>query len=128
MFARFDQSGRSIEVTNLVNPEYESDYVAVPDGVSGPILFLENGVVRPATSEEFAAMAAQAAADFMASEARVERNRLLRTSDVLVLADRWAAYTAAQKTALSTYRQALRDVPMQAGFPATIDWPVAPSI
>lgn len=28
--------------------------------------------------------------------------------------------------ALLTYRQALRDVPAQAGFPAAVTWPVAP--
>jgi hypothetical protein len=30
------------------------------------------------------------------------------------------------QAAWTTYRQALRDVPDQAGFPADIKWPVAP--
>jgi len=30
------------------------------------------------------------------------------------------------RDAWATYRQALRDLPQQAGFPVTIDWPVKP--
>tara|TARA_R100001086_G_C11606484_1_gene194632 strand:+ start:209 stop:463 length:255 start_codon:yes stop_codon:yes gene_type:complete len=52
--------------------------------------------------------------------ARQERNILLSESDVYALADRitdeWR-----------TYRQALRDVPLQAGFPDNISWPVKPT-
>lgn len=51
--------------------------------------------------------------------ARQERNILLSESDVYALADRitdeWR-----------TYRQALRDVPLQAGFPDNITWPTKP--
>ena len=49
-------------------------------------------------------------------KARIERDVLLSDSDVYALADRitdeWR-----------TYRQALRDVPSQAGFPDNITWP-----
>ena len=52
--------------------------------------------------------------------ARQERNILLSESDVYALADRitdeWR-----------TYRQALRDVPAQAGFPDNITWPTKPT-
>ena len=37
------------------------------------------------------------------------------------------ADTHEQYVAVLTYIQALRDVPSQSGFPATIDWPVAPA-
>ena len=51
---------------------------------------------------------------------RNQRNTLLNESDVYALADRitdeWR-----------TYRQALRDVPSQAGFPDNITWPVKPT-
>jgi len=39
---------------------------------------------------------------------------------------RWAAMTEERRAAWSAYRQALLDVPQQAGFPDNIDWPVAP--
>jgi hypothetical protein len=52
-------------------------------------------------------------------KARIERDVLLSDSDVYALADRitdeWR-----------TYRQALRDVPSQAGFPDNITWPTKP--
>ena len=37
----------------------------------------------------------------------------------------WAK-DAAQKSAYTDYRKALRDVPQQAGFPTTINWPIEP--
>lgn len=36
---------------------------------------------------------------------------------------RWAALTADQQQVLADYRQALLDVPQQAGFPNDITWP-----
>ena len=62
----------------------------------------------------------------IATEARAERDRLLADSDKHTLADRWAAMSAAQQTAWATYRQALRDVPEQPGFPQSIQWPIKP--
>jgi hypothetical protein len=52
---------------------------------------------------------------------RAERNALLIASDWTQLAD-----APVDKAAWATYRQALRDITAQAGFPWTIDWPVAP--
>ena len=46
---------------------------------------------------------------------RNERNDLLLESDWTVLAD--SSLTAEQKTEAETYRQALRDIPSQEGFP-----------
>lgn len=38
----------------------------------------------------------------------------------------YATLTAEQQQELQAYRQALLDVPQQAGFPATIEWPAKP--
>jgi hypothetical protein len=40
---------------------------------------------------------------------------------------RYAALTAEEQQELATYRQALLDVPAQAGYPATVVWPTPPS-
>lgn len=56
-----------------------------------------------------------------AAQVRAERNSKLAASDWTQLAD-----STADKAAWATYRQALRDITEQAGFPWTIDWPVAP--
>lgn len=57
---------------------------------------------------------------------RFERDRLLEESDVHVLPDRWATLSEEQKQAWSSYRQHLRDIPNQSGFPNEIDWGVKP--
>jgi hypothetical protein len=56
-----------------------------------------------------------------AASVRNQRTELLKDSDWTQIAD-----STADKTAWATYRQALRDVPSQAGFPWTITWPDAP--
>ena len=55
-----------------------------------------------------------------AIQVRTQRDKLLATSDHMALADRIT-------DSWRTYRQALRDVPAQSGFPASITWPVEPS-
>ena len=55
---------------------------------------------------------------------RNKRTALLKESDWTQTID--SPLSAEQKQAWATYRQALRDVTAQAGFPWTIDWPVAP--
>ena len=57
---------------------------------------------------------------------RAERDTRLLASDAVVLPDRWARMTAEQQQAWSDYRQALRDVPLQQGFPLEIVWPTKP--
>ena len=55
-----------------------------------------------------------------AIQVRAQRDALLEASDSMALADRIT-------DAWRTYRQALRDVPAQAGFPTSVTWPVEPS-
>lgn len=59
--------------------------------------------------------------DDLAAAARATRDQLLRDCDWTQVSD-----APVDKTAWATYRQALREVPEQAGFPSIIDWPVAP--
>lgn len=66
----------------------------------------------------------KAAADRQAAEAvRAERDARLADSDVLVLPDRWEAYTDARRKAVAAYRDALRNVTGQKGFPHNVTWP-----
>lgn len=47
--------------------------------------------------------------------------------DIKLAATDWSALgDVAMTDEMRTYRQALRDVPAQAGFPRTIEWPTSP--
>ena len=69
-----------------------------------------------AQDEEWAA----GASDRLAAEERAKRTALLMETDHYALAD------VTMSDAMKTYRQALRDVPQQADFPGTINWPTKP--
>lgn len=56
-----------------------------------------------------------------AKNMRAQRNQKLKDSDWSQVAD-----APVDKAVWAAYRQALRDVPAQAGFPWEINWPVAP--
>tara|TARA_R110000796_G_scaffold50758_1_gene119683 strand:- start:49 stop:330 length:282 start_codon:yes stop_codon:yes gene_type:complete len=56
-----------------------------------------------------------------AAEVRTERDAKLATCDWMACSD------VTMSDAWRTYRQALRDVPAQAGFPTNITWPFEPS-
>jgi hypothetical protein len=66
-------------------------------------------IITPPTIEELVA------------SARDKRNSLLASSDWTQLPD----VPEAIRLAWAEYRQALRDIPQQEGFPQTIVWPVA---
>jgi len=56
-----------------------------------------------------------------AKSMRDQRNQKLSDSDWTQLAD-----SPKNKAAWATYRQALRDIPTQAGFPWEVQWPTQP--
>ena len=56
-----------------------------------------------------------------AKSIRSDRNQRLKDCDWTQLAD-----STADKQAWATYRQSLRDVPAQAGFPWDVQWPDQP--
>ena len=60
----------------------------------------------------------------LAAEAREERDALLSATDYLFYTD--APYSEDTVALYRTYRQELRDVPQQEGFPQTIVWPERP--
>lgn len=59
-----------------------------------------------------------------ASQVRIQRDTLLGGTDWTQGTD--APLTAGKIAAYKTYREALRNVPQQAGFPGTIAWPTEP--
>ena len=60
----------------------------------------------------------------LAASARQKRDRLIVATDYLVTPD--YPISADRLAKVKTYRQALRDIPEQSGFPRTITWPEKP--
>jgi len=76
-------------------------------------------IVRDMTADEMASRT-----DAKATSVRTERTEKLRDCDWTQLDDTPMSNT--QKADWAEYRQALRDVPEQAGFPWEVEWPVQP--
>lgn len=62
------------------------------------------------------------AAEIAERNARAQRNALLAATDHTQLPD-----SPVDQAAWATYRQKLRDLPAQKGFPARISWPEKPA-
>ena len=60
----------------------------------------------------------------LAAQARSQRDALIAATDYLMASD--YPLTDEKRQELTAYRQALRDVPEQSGFPTEIVWPVKP--
>jgi hypothetical protein len=74
--------------------------------------------VTPASAEEIAERLEQKSA-----EVRQQRNDLLSACDWTQLAD-----APVDHGEWATYRQALRDIPDQPGFPWDVTWPTEPGL
>ena len=85
-----------------------------------------NGKLVPLTAEEAAEYAADRAAWLagggarLAADIRQQRDNLLRDSDIALLR---ALEDGADTSIIRAYRQSLRDIPLQPGFPTTVLWP-----
>jgi len=101
-----------IEVPDAVRPD-DSLFTSIenPDG---------SYTATPRTADDIAAYQARKNAA-QAKSIRSSRTEKLKDSDWTQIAD-----STADKATWATYRQALRDVPAQAGFPNTVVWPTQP--
>ena len=93
-----------------IDGQWFTKYIAGPVFVDG----------ETTAAEQEAAYKAQKDTE-QAKSARDSRKTKLSECDWTQVAD-----APVDKTVWATYRQALRDVTTQSGFPWTIDWPVAP--
>ncbi|MFZ9066246.1 MAG: tail fiber assembly protein [bacterium] len=86
---------------------------------------LSTGIVSevPLTDEEIAQQAADVAEELAKkpAEVRTKRNAMLAESDWTQVAD-----SPVDTSVWATYRQALRDISQQDGFPLSVIWPEEP--
>ena len=64
--------------------------------------------------------------EVLSLDVRLERNKLLSNTDHLIQSD--YPISDEKKQEIKVYRQALRDIPQQDGFPDNIIWPDKPTI
>lgn len=97
---------------------YTEEDAPMPDMVGEPI---RSGrwVLLPTVREYSEDQLAERAAA-KASEVRSQRDRLIAETDWMALSD------VVMSPEMATYRQALRDISDQVGFPHTVEWPIKP--
>jgi len=69
---------------------------------------------------------AQKDAKVAKDNAALEATERSKRDDLLKATDHYGLSDVTMSDAMTTYRQALRDVPQQEGFPGTITWPTKP--
>lgn len=93
--------------------------------MSDILMICENGEMRPATEAELAQMAIDEQNynnNVLPKQIRKQRDALLVASDWTQVAD-----APVDKQAWAAYRQALRDITLQASFPTDVVFPEAPT-
>lgn len=102
---------------NLFKPHDSATEVLVP---SAPYIegdWVYTVIVRAKTPEE-----TQADVDSKAAQIRSQRNQLLTASDWTQVLD-----APVDRTVWANYRQALRNITDQPGFPVSVEWPNDPN-
>lgn len=131
----WENGGRDIQSNSAwsANP-YGEEYAVVPDDMVEKIMET-SGFCNIELNEDgtevvaFTALpipAPQVNLEALAAEARAKRGRLLAETDWTQTLD--APISAECREAFRVYRQALRDITEQEGFPETIEWPAMPEV
>jgi hypothetical protein len=109
------------------NPRYTEDGGVLVEQDSGVDLYVfEGDIYQQAKQGAFGPVAEFVpyvpTQEEKAAAIRAERDALLATTDWTQLPD----VPEAIREAYAVYRQALRDVPQQSGFPDVVEWPIKP--
>lgn len=91
---------------------------------------IDNDAVMSLIGDDFTAYVPPTQAELdakLSEQLRMDRDDLLVELDFFVGNPlRWATLSTEQQNAWAVYRQALLDVPQQAGFPNDVTWPTKP--
>ena len=110
---------------NIIETERDGETIFAYDEYRINVPYRENLAVSVESDfEKWLAMAKAQECEIIGNEIRAERNRLLAESDWTQGGD--SPLSDEQKSAWAAYRQALRDVPEQEGFPFDVIWPQKP--
>jgi len=107
-----------VTVNSVTPPTYDENLEYIEQGTPQ---FVDGSWEQTWNVVPFTAQELEIRENSFSENVRLRRNELLADSDWTQLAD-----SSADKAAWATYRQALRDLPQQVGFPNNVTWPVAP--
>jgi hypothetical protein len=117
---------------NDYQAQASGDQLLLPIESNGATQYVENGQlvdmpVKPigAYLFNYATKTWVAQTDSQVQSVASQRNKLLYESDWTQIPNN--PLTTEQQATWATYRQELRDVPQQSGYPYNVVWPVAPS-
>ncbi len=146
VYGRCDEAGNILEVGSSVFLADTEGWVQIDEGegdryahaqsnyFSGPLLDdfgvplyrVVGGRAKERPPGDMDADRAAVSARLAGEDVRAERDRRLAESDITQLADQQGKMTPEERLAWTAYRQALRDVPEQEGFPGAVEWPEIP--
>ena len=118
------------EVLGFLPPgENLADWTVCDEALMVARRIIKDGdTIRAATDAECDAELATLRVAAAANKMRWERNQMLVLSDSWVLPDRFAKFTPTKQTEITTFREALRNLPAQSGFPLEVTIPAAPMV
>jgi len=124
-----NESGSRIDV-EINHPEH--GWIPYTLDTDDTDMTIDNSALLTLIGADKAAYVAPTAEEVTAkleADIRAERDgRLWQVDGIISNPLRWAAMTTEQKSAWSTYRQALLDVPAQSNFPQLVTWPEKPDV
>lgn len=97
-----------------VNENAKPDFNSLTENIVETAMTVVDGVAQINYAKEAASISDQR------TRVRDHRNSMIERSDYMALSD------VTMSDAWTTYRQALRDVPQQEGFPSNVTWPDQP--
>lgn len=133
---KFDECGRRVEtyvkeektqeqIDSLLKAGYvlvsEDDYQLLLGNTTG-----KEHIRNPETGNFEELVAPEFPEEELAAQIRTERDRRLAETDWYMMPDYPISPEGLE--AVKAYRQALRDIPGQSGFPKNVQWPVEPQV
>lgn len=105
-----------------INSDIPTDAISISDDEYSSIMSgLCSGKVISVSSGALSLVDKTYTDDELANAARIKRDSFLMETDYYLMPD--YPISAADLTLVKTYRQSLRDLTAQSGFPKTISWP-----
>lgn len=129
MFVKFGTNNMASDIKGLLAPEDNpADWTEVPETLGGARRIIKDGAtIRAATDKECDDEILALSIIGVGNRKRWERDLALQLSDKYMVSDYYAKLTDAQKTEITAYREALRNITTLPGWPLTFTFPPLPA-